>query len=340
MRKLRGGPRCRHVPVVVVSPSPADVDRRNSLRLGADAYFRKPNDLTDYEELVNVVKAFINDREKGWDHSTLRPGYKNFVKPAVARLPYTLGRSHMSSPWERLLERPRSGEHFVQVYESDESGLARNVCLYIWKGLQLGDGILLVTTPEHTQLFSTGLEKLGADVPALLAARQLVFFDAQQTMAKFMVSGQPDWERFEHVISTAMREVKPAEGSTGFRAYGEMVGVLWKARKFAAAIRVEQLWNKLLEQSSFSLYCAYAIDIFGKEFDVATLDGVLCSHTHMVPGQPEGTLEARPQQVHRRDLWPGCGCIADPDQIQGTRRVGGHARRRRHDAVAAQESAR
>lgn len=33
-------------------------------------------------------------------------------------------------------------------------------------------------------------------------------------------------------------------------------------------IRLEQLWNKLLEQSSFSLYCAYAVDIFGKDFDI------------------------------------------------------------------------
>jgi hypothetical protein len=71
-----------------------------------------------------------------------------------------------------------------------------------------------------------------------------------------------------------------------------MVGVLWKARQFAAAIRLEQLWNKLLEQSSFSLYCAYAIDVFGKEFAVANLDNVLCTHTHLVPSQPDGTLEA------------------------------------------------
>ena len=50
-----------------------------------------------------------------------------------------------------------------------------------------------------------------------------------------------------------------------------MVGLLWKARQFAAAIRLEQLWNKLLEQSAFSFYCAYAIDVFGKDFEVANL---------------------------------------------------------------------
>jgi hypothetical protein len=88
-----------------------------------------------------------------------------------------------------------------------------------------------------------------------------------------------------------MRQTHPREGAEGLRAYGEMVGVLWKARQFAAAIRLEQLWNRLLEQSSFSLYCAYAIDVFGREFEVSNLDGVLSTHTHMVPAQSDGTLE-------------------------------------------------
>jgi hypothetical protein len=124
-----------------------------------------------------------------------------------------------------------------------------------------------------------------------LGSHQLVFCDAQETLSQFLVGGQPNWQRFETVIRAAMRQVRPREGADGLRAYGEMVGILWKARQFAAAIRLEQLWNKLLEQSSFSLYCAYAIDVFGKEFEVGNLDGVLCTHTHLVPAQPDGTLE-------------------------------------------------
>ena len=195
------------------------------------------------------------------------------------------------SPWERLLERPHPGGHFVQLYETDEAALARNVGLYLWEGLRRGDGVLIVVTPEHRQLFSRHLENLGADLPALLASRQLVILDAQQTMAEFMVEGQPEWPRFEKAIRAAMRQVCPGENAEGLRAYGEMVGLLWRARQFAAAIRLEQLWNKLLEQSAFSLYCAYAIDIFGKDFEVANLEGVLCTHTHLVPAQPDGTLE-------------------------------------------------
>jgi hypothetical protein len=195
------------------------------------------------------------------------------------------------SPWEKLLERPHSGGHFVQLYEADEEALAQNVGLYLWEGLKRGDGVLIVVTPEHQELFSRHLEQLGADLPAFINSGQLIFLDAQQTMASFMVDGMPEWHKFEKCIRTAMRRIRPGVNAEGLRAYGEMVGILWKARQFAAAIRLEQLWNKLLEQSAFSLYCAYAIDIFGKDFEVSNLDGVLCAHTHMVPAQPNGTLE-------------------------------------------------
>lgn len=195
------------------------------------------------------------------------------------------------SPWERLLEQPHSGGHFVQLYEADEEALARNVGLYLWEGLRRGEGVLIVVTPEHRDLFCKRLLLLGADLSLLIASRQLIILDAHQTMADFMLNGQPDWLLFEKTIRTAIRTVNPGQKAEGLRAYGEMVGILWKARQFSAAIRLEQLWNKFLEQSFFSLYCAYAIDIFGKDFEIANLDGVLCTHTHLVPAQTDGTLE-------------------------------------------------
>lgn len=196
------------------------------------------------------------------------------------------------SPWEKLLDRPHSGSHFVQLYEAaDTAGLAKNVGHYLWEGLRRGEGVLAIAAPDHQALLSRYLDGLGADLATLFDKRQLIFWDAERTLSRFMVGGQPDWHLFENVICAAMRQVRPADGSEGLRAYGEMVGILWKARQFAAAIRLEQLWNKLLERSSFSLYCAYAIDIFGTEIEVANLESVLCTHTHLIPAGPDGMLE-------------------------------------------------
>jgi hypothetical protein len=195
------------------------------------------------------------------------------------------------SPWEKVLERPPSGGHFVQLYEADEGALTNNVGHYLWEGLRRGEGVLVIATPEHRDLFSEYLTGCGANVPDLLASRQFVVWDARQTLAQFMIDGQPDWERFEKTIRGAMRIVRPRMGFEGLRAYGEMVGVLWSAKQFAAAIRLEQLWNRLLEQSAFSLYCAYSVNVFGREVEVGNLEGVLCTHTHLVPAQQDGTLE-------------------------------------------------
>lgn len=195
------------------------------------------------------------------------------------------------SPWEKLLERPQARGHFVQLYQADELALASNVGHYLAEGIKRGDGALVIVTPEHRELFGGQLDRLGIGTQRAIECRQLVFLDAHDTLAEFMEGGEPDWNSFEAVVRSAMRQVLTTRPGAGLRAYGEMVGVLWKARQFAAAIRLEQLWNRLLEQSSFCLYCAYAIDVFGKEFHVANLDGVLCTHTHLVPAQPNGALE-------------------------------------------------
>ena len=74
------------------------------------------------------------------------------------------------SPWEKLLERPHPRGHFVQLYEADDVALTKNVGLYLWEGLRQGEGVLVIATPEHQELFSGHLDHLGANLPAVLLA--------------------------------------------------------------------------------------------------------------------------------------------------------------------------
>jgi hypothetical protein len=197
------------------------------------------------------------------------------------------------SPWEKLLERPHSRGHVVQLYEqADELSLAASVSRYLWEGLKRGESALVVATPEHRELFCGQLEKLGADPQSAVNGGQLAFLDAWETLSRCMARAQPDWGLFECVVGAAIRRLCPKKPGAGMRAYGEMVGLLWKARQFAAANRLEQLWNRMLGQSSFSLYCAYEIDILGKDFHPASVDAILRAHTHLIPAQPDRDLEA------------------------------------------------
>jgi hypothetical protein len=223
------------------------------------------------------------------------------------------------TPWEKLLEQPHARGHFVQLYTADERALTNNVGQYLWQGLRRGEGALVIVTPEHRKMFCECLDRLCGDVSTLLKNRQLVLWDAEQTLSEFISAGQPDPQRFKNVICAAMRQLRPARNG-GLRSYGEMVGILWKGRQFAAAIRLEQLWNRLLEQFAFSLYCAYAIDIFDKGFATANLDAVLSTHTHLIPAQPDGRLEDALDRSMAEIL--GSEAAALRDYIKSDRRPG------------------
>ena len=107
--------------------------------------------------------------------------------------------------------------------------------------------------------------------------------DAQETLDRFLVGGQPDEHLFRDVVGGVLAEVHRRSSTGHVRAFGEMVGLLWVAGDRAAATRLEEYWNELLRGTACSLFCAYPIDIYDNG-DTAGLDAVLGTHTHMSLG--------------------------------------------------------
>lgn len=182
---------------------------------------------------------------------------------------------------------PEAGDphgHLVHLYGQDQSSLVLNVSRYLVRGLQRGDGILVVATPEHAEGFATVLGEESCYTRAVLEGR-VAWLDAQETLDLFMVNGEPHWSRFLVVVGDVLRSIQElGRGHSGVRAYGEMVGLLWQRGQHASAARLEDYWNRLLEVTGCDLYCAYPIDVFGSEFSSETLDVVLSQHTHVVAG--------------------------------------------------------
>lgn len=193
---------------------------------------------------------------------------------------------------EEVLEQTHVESHFVQLYEADQRVLAHNVGKYLADGLALGGGLLLVATDEHQHAFYRELERRGWHPEQLEHEGRLACFNSSETLTRFMVNGHPDADRFDHAVGDQVRAALERAGSSGLRAYGDMVGVLWAGRQFPAAIRLEQLWNRLRKVIPFSLFCAYPVDIFGGQFDSGILDALLCAHTHLLPSGAEGCLDS------------------------------------------------
>jgi len=103
--------------------------------------------------------------------------------------------------------------------------------------------------------------------------------DAGETLAMFMLDGMPNPNAFRHSIGSVIRQVLRGRANTPLRCYGEMVDVLWKDGREAAAIRVETLWNELANTHDFKLLCGYSIGNFYKG---AALEDIKRQHSHLV----------------------------------------------------------
>ena len=189
------------------------------------------------------------------------------------------------SSWTELLTHAESGDHVVQLYGQDDLLLAKNVSRYLAEGMRRLDSLIVIATPEHTQATAHHLaqDNASATLEAERAGR-LVFLDARTTLDRILVDGRPDESLFDSVVGEAMREVRARSGTGKVRAFGEMVGLLWSAARYAEAELLEALWNALLAGSDYSLYCAYRIDLFGEDVDKAALSSIVASHTHLFAG--------------------------------------------------------
>ena len=178
-----------------------------------------------------------------------------------------------------VLRSPSPCDHLIQAY-TDDAFLGKVVAEYVAAGFEQGEAAVLIATPEHTALFSERFAALGIDVPTAVRARQLLFLDADQTLARLMVDGRPDRQIFLSILATTLDHVRAA-GYRRIRLYGEMVDLLW-ADSLDATLELERLWNEVLADERLSLFCAYRIDPLDRQVQ-GVLRQVTHCHSHLLP---------------------------------------------------------
>jgi KaiC/GvpD/RAD55 family RecA-like ATPase len=188
------------------------------------------------------------------------------------------------SSWRQLIERAEPAEHIVQLYGGDDQLLTENVARYLLEGLKRGDGLLMIATPGHREAIVRRLCEEEASARAAIQNGRLMLLDARETLDRFMVGEQSDWALFERIVNGICEELRSRAGGRGIRAFGEMVGLLWQEGAYAAAVRLEDYWNRLLKANAICLFCAYPIDLFDPDFELPRLQALLGAHTHLMAG--------------------------------------------------------
>ena len=181
---------------------------------------------------------------------------------------------------------PRSvqaGSHSVDFY-ADDAAFLDNLSDLIGRALKAGGVCLVIAAAPHRQGLAQRLRASGIDLSLAVRNHQYLLFDAEATLAKFMVDGLPDQDRFFATIEPLLLDAKASLGpDVSFPiAFGEMVALLWADGKREAAVRLEQLWNELTRRHSFALHCAYPIDNFAHPDEDVLFRQIRAEHNHVL----------------------------------------------------------
>jgi hypothetical protein len=168
----------------------------------------------------------------------------------------------------------------VQFYD-DHGFLVDTVAHFIVHGLDDGQCVIAIATPEHTDGL---IERLGkARVASALADKRLVLADTDAVLARFMVGGEVSIPAFANALDLLLRELPAVAAGSPLRAFGEMVDRLWQQGHAAAALQLEEAWCRLCDERKIALLCGYAMNNFYKQEESQRFHEVCRLHSHVLP---------------------------------------------------------
>ena len=172
----------------------------------------------------------------------------------------------------------RPCDHLVEIYEAEEDFLD-SLETYVQGGLDAGESIVLIATADHLRALERRLSKGAVDLQEARRAGRYIEVDPEETLARFMVNGWPDEQRFKEVIGGLLARAH-ANGAK-VRAFGEMVAFLWGRKLYAATVRLEHLWHRFCVEEGFSLLCAYPVS--GPTSSLGRSMREICTvHSHVI----------------------------------------------------------
>ena len=170
--------------------------------------------------------------------------------------------------------------HDVQFYET-EGYFVDQTARFIAEGYRAGQPAVVIATDNHCVAIKQRLRELGVDLEDRTASRDLVFLDARHTLSAFMQGNRPDAELFRLTVGNVFEKLMRGRPYVIVRAVGEMVDILWRDGKAAAAMELEELWNDLARSYAFSLLCGYDQEsLVGAHGEKGVAD-ICAAHSHV-----------------------------------------------------------
>lgn len=159
-------------------------------------------------------------------------------------------RSSVETFWGELAD----GDHCVQFYESDAVFMDA-LEAFVVGGLLRDEAIIVIATESHRRDLECRLQTNGFDLELAKIYDQIILLDAAETLQLFMTNGCLDEVAFQQLISSLLGRAR--KDNRKVRAFGEMVALMWAEGHCEGTVRLEEMWARLCQNESFSLFCAY-----------------------------------------------------------------------------------
>jgi PAS domain S-box-containing protein len=207
-------------------------------------------------------------------------------------------REFESSPVLAHVPGHKSAGHAVQIY-TDDKFLTDILVQFVGGALAAGDAAVVIATHAHRAAMEEQLSEHGLDTTKAGIQGRYIALSAPETLKKFMIDGRLDEARFKETIGGVLKQAMEVVGGKDCRvaAFGELVALLWAQGKSEEAIRVEQLWNELATQYSFSLLCAYPACGFGRDGGSQPFVRMCSEHSKVFPKEEFMGLMSEDQRL-------------------------------------------
>jgi hypothetical protein len=183
------------------------------------------------------------------------------IKCATMQTPWVMRRFFDDRPpdipvFSWALNGPGHAVHFLE----SAAACPRMIGDFVADGILAGQPVIALVASRRIAGLDTHLLACGLKPVALRERGALQVFDAEAVVEALMVGGTVSAEVFRSIIGGAL-EAMSGRGRV-IRVYGEAVDVLAARGDFAAAVQLEDLWNRMALKHPIALMCGYGVDRF------------------------------------------------------------------------------
>jgi PAS domain S-box-containing protein len=192
-----------------------------------------------------------------------------------------------------------SSGHAVQFYQDDQF-LLEAVSRFVGTALAAGDSAVVIATPEHRAGIDDRLKECGVDVAKATQQGRYIALDAETALSSFIKNGGIDRTLIKESVGALLTKARGAGRKAGRVAvFGEMVNILWATGQHQNALQLEQLWNELAHEHTFSLLCAYPLASFSNPRHTEQFLKICEEHSAVLPAEGYAAVPDDDERLRR-----------------------------------------